>query len=223
MTDQESNPDKPPTPASPPLWVKVLAGALVVWIAFLISWIVLKGSDIGTPASAQSALIAANERLLQMVQWTIATVLTLGGALIGLNWYQGEKRYEHDKHEFEARVQTLEEQTARRLSYLELANTATLEMLTYQGVAQALGDPEDLQFVSRSINYFRTSDSVPMRRATATILIEYAKAATGSHPTHFKRSYIPTLRDFIPELSRQFPELGSVLASALASDIQEAE
>lgn len=69
----------------------IVAAAILIWIAFLITMILLKGSDIGSPRTAQSALIATNERLLQMVQWTIGTVLTLGGALIGLNWYQGEK------------------------------------------------------------------------------------------------------------------------------------
>lgn len=82
----------------------VFAAAVVIWIAFLITMVLLKGSDISSPATAQSALIAANERLLQMVQWTIATVLTLGGALIGLNWYQGEKRYEHDRRVFEEKL-----------------------------------------------------------------------------------------------------------------------
>lgn len=84
------------------------AAAILIWIAFLITMILLKGSDIGSPGTPQSALIATNERLLQMVQWTIGTVLTLGGALIGLNWYQGEKRYEHDRRVFEERLTALE-------------------------------------------------------------------------------------------------------------------
>jgi len=37
----------------------------------------------------------------EMVRWTITTVLTAGGALIGLNWYQNQQRYERDKREIE--------------------------------------------------------------------------------------------------------------------------
>ncbi len=42
------------------------------------------------------------DAMVQMAQWTIVTILTGGAALIGINWYQGEKRHEADKEELAA-------------------------------------------------------------------------------------------------------------------------
>ncbi len=76
------------------LSAKVVAAVILIWTGFLITMIVTQGSDIGTPASETEAVIRSNERLLQMAQWTIATVLTIGGALIGFNWFQNQRERE---------------------------------------------------------------------------------------------------------------------------------
>lgn len=101
-------PRKPPPSAT--RWIKVaatvIAGVVLVFVGLLLFLILSEGSDIGRPRTESAVLVAANERLLQMVQWTIATVLVLGGAFIGLNWYQSEIRYREDKGEVD---RTLEE------------------------------------------------------------------------------------------------------------------
>lgn len=43
--------------------------------------------------------------LVQMAQWTIATVLTGGAALIGLSWYQSTKRHDLDREQLERDLQ----------------------------------------------------------------------------------------------------------------------
>lgn len=49
------------------------------------------------PDTETAAVIAANERVLQLVQWTVSTILVVAGGLLGLNWYQNQKRYDDDK------------------------------------------------------------------------------------------------------------------------------
>lgn len=44
----------------------------------------------------------------EMVRWTITTVLTSGGALLGLNWYQNQHRYERDQETARADQQTFQ-------------------------------------------------------------------------------------------------------------------
>jgi hypothetical protein len=57
-----------------------------------------------------------SEAMIQMAQWTIATILTVGAALIGINWYQAERRYERDRAdlqtEFEKRFESISDWVA---------------------------------------------------------------------------------------------------------------
>jgi hypothetical protein len=78
--------------------VAVALGALVI------RGTLLAPTSIGSPTSESDALIRANERLLEMAKWTISTILLLGGALIGLNWYSNEQRYSRDRAEHESRI-----------------------------------------------------------------------------------------------------------------------
>lgn len=55
--------------------------------------------------TVDAALIDANDRIIQLTQWVIGTVLLVGTALIGLNWYQGERRYQNDRARDIARLE----------------------------------------------------------------------------------------------------------------------
>ncbi len=57
--------------------------------------IVIRSDASGESFSAATAL-AMGERMGQSAEWTIATILVIGSALIGLNWYQGDLRYQRD-------------------------------------------------------------------------------------------------------------------------------
>jgi len=179
----------------------VIASAVVLWIGFLISWILFRGSDIGTPRTAPAALIAANERMLQMVQWTIATILTLGGALIGLNWYQSERRYQDDKRAVDetlAEVQALRDELENRLSMLAEASVESLAQLAMQEIVESarrtyspIRPP-----VEHYIGILRSEDQNPVHRLAAIRLIvnearhlKSSGALTGSNAQPFRDVY----------------------------------
>lgn len=96
-------------------WRKLLAGLIVILVAasalagVVLFWrIVLAPVEIGEVSTESQAVGRANERVVQMFQWMISTILLMGGGLIGLNWYQSNQRYERDKedlHRIEGRAQ----------------------------------------------------------------------------------------------------------------------
>jgi len=93
---------------------------LIALAASLIVRILFSSIHIGSPATESEALVRSSERLIQMVQWTLSTVLIIGGGLIGLNWYSNEHRYREDKAALEERFDRLER--VSRASF-----TATME------------------------------------------------------------------------------------------------
>lgn len=79
----------------------------------------LPSTYIGSVTSESAALTRANERLLEMVKWTISTLLLIGGGLIGLNWYSNEHRYHADKTKFDQELKDQRRSYDLRLSLLE--------------------------------------------------------------------------------------------------------
>ena len=51
-----------------------------------------------------AALIQANERLLQLVQWTLGLLITVGGLLVGYSWFQNRSNREEDERRFDKAV-----------------------------------------------------------------------------------------------------------------------
>lgn len=90
----------------PALLLLMIAILLAVVLVFRILFAPV---EIGAPATESEALVRSNERLIQIVQWTISTVLVIGGGLIGLNWYRDEKRYERDREEVDRIRKELDE------------------------------------------------------------------------------------------------------------------
>lgn len=99
-----------------------------VVVAVLLINIISAPSDIGSPANESQAVIRANERLLELVKWTISTILLVGGGLIGLNWYQSTQRYERDKDDIESRIRKLEQIEDRVRGYLDDVSLAKRDL-----------------------------------------------------------------------------------------------
>lgn len=81
--------------------VVILAGVLLVRILF-------SSVEIGSPATESASITRTNERLLEMVKWTVSTILLVGGGLIGFNWYSSEQRYKNDRANDERRLGEME-------------------------------------------------------------------------------------------------------------------
>lgn len=81
-----------------PRWLfAALLATLLLMMGAVLYKILWSSPVVGSPATESMAVTRASERLIQMVQWTISTILLIGGALIGLNWYQSNQRYQNDK------------------------------------------------------------------------------------------------------------------------------
>jgi hypothetical protein len=206
--------------------VKVIPFAILVWIAFLISLIVLKGTDIGTPASADAALIAANERLLQMVQWTIGTVLTLGGALIGLNWYQSEKRYDHDRQLFEDRITAeMDRKLEEHKQHLDMVSRASLLSLDSEAartiresVGPRDGTVNDLGFVDRVLARFTNEGLTLARRGVGRVLIDElirAASTVPGKPGRLEAYQIARIKEVVVDLTKDAPDLAEQVDAVL--------
>jgi hypothetical protein len=100
------------------------------------------------PTSGESAaVIRTNERVVQLTQWTISTILIVAGGLIGLNWYQNQRRYERDKEDLNAfREATSNDVTriggnfATRLERLEQQNELLAEQHRDHVLVQAVDE-----------------------------------------------------------------------------------
>jgi len=89
------------------------------------------GNTIGSPSSdlvEVGSLQRANDHLLQLVQWTIGLVITVGGTLVGFNWFQSRSRYQEDRE----RLLEIERKTGEKLQQVEeeaRANKPAIEQI----------------------------------------------------------------------------------------------
>lgn len=122
-------------------------GRGIIFFVFVVLWRVLFPPDpveiviqADTPAESFSAAsaLATGERMGQSAEWTIATVLVIGSALIGLNWYQGDRRHQHDMAEMEKKIAALKATMESRLGVIELATVGTLEYMNFKSIDEAL-------------------------------------------------------------------------------------
>lgn len=199
------------------LWLakNIIPLLAVSWFVFLATWIVVKGSNLGDASTANAATIAVSERLVQMAQWTVTTVLTLGGALIGLNWYQNERRYQEDKASFEQKITARVDQLGEKVRFLEFVSTAQVQMSVFQAVSQRAGDPESPDFVPNCVEGYRLANELPIRSAYAQVLRQYAIAASENSPGHYTRQGLPLLQEFTVELRKEFPEIAAEISFSI--------
>lgn len=177
--------------------------------------IVIQADPSGESFSAATAL-AMGERMGQSAEWTIATVLVIGSALIGLNWYQGDRRYQRDMDEIDERIAGLDTQIRKRLDAIEFTGKATLAFLLWQVTADRLGSPGQVGYVGKARDLFRTSTSPEQRQLIASMLVDWAKALHTSDPTLPIMGEVPALRGFLPDIQAHFPEMAMTISDALA-------
>lgn len=130
------------------LFVLILLAVLVALGVVVFRVITTDASLRLIPTSSESAaLIRANERVVQLTQWTISTILIVAGGLIGLNWYQNQRRYERDKEELDAfrvaisdEVAGLRSSLAARIQHLERQSEALAEQHRDHVLVQAVDD-----------------------------------------------------------------------------------
>jgi len=176
--------------------------------------IVIQVDPAGESFSAATAL-AMGERMGQSAEWTIATVLVIGSALIGLNWYQGDRRYQRDMDDIDDRIAALDTQIRERLNAIEFTSKATLTFLLFQGTAERLGSHDQVGYIGRARDLYRTSSSPEQRQIIASFLVEWAKVRRTSNPTLPIMGDVPTLRAFLPEIDSHFPEMAKQIRDAL--------
>lgn len=90
---------------------RIIAVGWTALVALLLFKIGTGSTQIGAPATESEAIVRTNERLLEVVQWTISTILLVGGGLIGLNWYQNEKRVEEEFRRFQGQIDRIDNRT----------------------------------------------------------------------------------------------------------------
>lgn len=118
---------------NPALLLLMLAILIAVVLVFRILFAPV---EIGTPATESEALVRSNERLIQIVQWTISTVLVIGGGLIGLNWYRDEKRYERDRQEVDRIRKDLDDFRRQTSQHVLDLSQETVEAIFFRVIEQ---------------------------------------------------------------------------------------
>lgn len=198
-------------------FIGIMVTLVIIRILFPPNPVSIVVADPADPDSfSATAALAMAERMSQSAEWTIATILVIGSAVIGLNWYQAERRRQHDIEQIESKLASIEKRFEDRLRLIEFVNVATIEAMSFQAIDKALGNPDDVGFVRRAIDLYRKSGTPQQRRNVATYLIQVARKRIAADPTLPMTSELPLLRDFVPEMNAQFPELADLLETALS-------
>lgn len=165
---------------------------------------VVIADEVSGEAFPAAAALAMGERMGQSAEWTIATVLIIGSALVGLQWYQSERRYRRDIAEFEERLAAVES-TAHQVA----------RFLALDKMNIALGNPDQPGFVDRAIAWYRISDPREMKAITAKTLVNWATRLETMNPTLPLVGDVKPLRAFVPELNHHFPDDARAITEAL--------
>lgn len=83
----------------------IVATALLFVLIFRV---VYTDTDIPVSSTDAEATAVANERLFQLAQWTVGSILTIGIALIGFNWAQTQR----DRAEIDGAIARIDEVAA---------------------------------------------------------------------------------------------------------------
>lgn len=189
----------------------------VVVVGAVLFEIVLAPTSIGSPTSESDALVRASERLIEMVKWTISTIFIVGGALIGLNWYSNEHRYDRDRSEQEKRISdlrsafnsVLENNAKQHLDLVAQLHSTRLEVLDLQSqVMQGLlfpnGEFPEGGYAQRVFELVEGHHVTPAlkKRLLDHFLSPFENAVSS-------RSFLVFLGlDYLPELARSAEKQG---------------
>jgi hypothetical protein len=219
---------------SEPTWLRKNRGhmlAAVVVLCFIPVFVVMfriafLDTNKGWRTSEAAATASASEAVMQMAQWTITTVFAIGGALIGLNWYQSEKRYEHDRQVFEDRltekINSKLGEYEKSLDMVTRASIVSLDMYAAQIIKESVGRRDgsinDLNYVERVIRTFHDAKEPLARRGAARILVEeilHAGSAIPGTPGRLDRAQLAMIEGAAHDLNKEFPDLGQALLGAV--------
>lgn len=178
----------------------------------LITAILFMGYLLWLTATTRFTLVnSSDEAVVQLAQWTIATILTAGAALIGLNWYQGEKRYERDKDELNREMVQLQEGFEKRFRELELANQETLDEFSRFAVGISFAFTDDLDLMPRLMSAYKSAKAKSHeKKAIAEHMANSLKDALGEDPTlpsqvwfEYEDDLVSTIKDEYPQFAEE--------------------
>lgn len=197
--------------------------ALVVLTIFLgIVMVRIVQMDTSIPVSSTDVEAAArsNERLTQLTQWTLTTVLGLGLALVGVSWFQStrdrneiamlELELKSSIREWEAQLRDLRESSEEltdRFLAIELESSLRSRRST-----------DGIGAVAYCIREFdRAVPGSAMQRVTAHAIVKYGKLTElNTVPTHH------ALRDVLPRMKEYDPVLAVEISEILLRDLRVA-
>jgi hypothetical protein len=167
--------------------------------------------------STRTSPTSDSESLIQMAQWTIVTVLTGGAALIGINWYQGEKRYERDREDVNKAVEELASNNAKQFQQLAEQIEATAFFTAVSDATRRVGSREDEAYIQKCIDLYQEipTELTLLRDIIAGWMIDEAKHISNVPVSKVTRSRVDPLRGLLPTLAKDFPERGKELKDVL--------
>lgn len=163
--------------------------------------------------------------LVQLTQWTIATVLTGGAALVGLNWYQASRRYEDDQEKRNRSVSDVEirlvnalkerDETIARLS-AQMESEIEHELRRLERKYFTVGS-EYGSFASFLTEYPITSRSPlqALKSSSRIILERLQKEVAGENYVYFGQSDIEKIREAVAHIAVQLPAEAQAIEKAL--------
>lgn len=93
--------------SSEPILTSVFLITVIVLLGVILIRVIFIDSDIPVSSAGAEVAAVANERLFQLAQWAIGSVLTIGIALIGFNWVQTNR----DREEVNEAMNDVEQRT----------------------------------------------------------------------------------------------------------------
>lgn len=216
--------------STPSAWDRTLTALLIaVLLAVLVGLFVLifrvltTDTDLGLvttdPESVESAaLIRANERIVQLVQWTLSTILVVAGGLLGLNWYQNQKRYEQDKADLTRFRRRMEERVRKAEQSQEQLAEHHRSHLLVQAVDEVTRTDNVRDAFSTIMSWYgqiREVDNARQERALSLIwqgfeFIEELIIEKGAAPVFFSQEPEEEERflQFLDDVESTYPEVG---------------
>lgn len=176
-------------------------------IALLILKIAFSSTRIPESSGESEAIAEMAARMADLAQWTISTVLLVGGLLVGLNWYQSERRYEHDRSTVQDELAVMSERITSLQQNLHLQTS----LFVIQRIEQELDDLGPLRGPSRLQQIFNES-TAENRWAVISVMLRRAEKARDSHLTAPMRGYLETIHAMIPAVRLLSPDSADRLA-----------
>lgn len=186
--------------------------ALVIFLGAGLVFMFRLDTSVPVSTTDVEATARANERLLQIVQWSLTTVLGLGVALIAVNWYQSTKD-RSDVEELERTLKLTIQSFEERLSDLsEMADTLAFNIAIQDlnGHLSTAGLTGNSDSITLLINAFRKNkDEYPIY-ANASLKLLVAVASSERHdPTKHEtlNAVLPDIKEFDPLISGELAEI----------------